>query len=446
MSNLLLLASLVLAPLASAEDGNPTVAPAEGERGKVQVWKSAGGIDFEYYVPPSYDPERGANLTVVLHGNGLDHRWTFWNHPAGEFRPDDIIVSPDGTSPLNGVNEFLGGSDDVERFHALLQELEGHWKVNQTFLYGHSQGSFFVFFYAGEHPEDVDGVCGHASGAWMGTKTSKAGQRQAIGILHGTDDHVPYGQGVGARTMYEDAKYPLVHLRTLFDWPHRPHWMQAESVLSWCEGMTSTDPDRVERCLEELAEEDRPMGVDWGALYAVAERLGALDGATQKQKNLGKRLADAVDDLATRHLAEITKSAGKGKLSDLRAGAWSGHLTRLVEDFRGVPAFEAFRKKNKKVFAVLEEDVVSSLSAWWRKQESDENDAFALGLDVLEHGFTNYQCVEIAGKLEAMAGRAKEIGLSKKDLERFESVLATWREGRRDGFKEFEALNAKAKL
>ena len=31
-------------------------------------------------VPKHYDPEKGANLTLVLHGNGLNHRWTFWNH------------------------------------------------------------------------------------------------------------------------------------------------------------------------------------------------------------------------------------------------------------------------------------------------------------------------------------------------------------------------------
>ena len=94
----MLQAVLALVPLAL--DDNPTVAPADAKPGVVYQWKAADGLPYEYRVPKGYDPEVGASLVLVLHGNGLDHRWTFWNHPKDEFRADDIVVSPDGTTPL----------------------------------------------------------------------------------------------------------------------------------------------------------------------------------------------------------------------------------------------------------------------------------------------------------------------------------------------------------
>src|SRR5690606_36754030 len=117
----------------------------------------------------------GANLTLVLHGNGLDHRWTFWNHPKDEFRADDIVVSPDGTTAHagTGANEFLAGESDIARVKALIEELKATWNVRQVFLYGHSQGAFFVFLFAGAEPELVDGVVGHAGGVWNGTDAPK---------------------------------------------------------------------------------------------------------------------------------------------------------------------------------------------------------------------------------------------------------------------------------
>ena len=132
----------LLAPLGSyarAQD-NPTVDPAKAKAGKIQKWEAADGLTFEYYVPKDYDAEVGANLTLVLHGNGLNHRWTFWNHQAGEFRKDDIVVSPDGTGVSGGNPEFLGDRQGADRLHALIEELKSVWNVRQVFLYGHSPG------------------------------------------------------------------------------------------------------------------------------------------------------------------------------------------------------------------------------------------------------------------------------------------------------------------
>ena len=439
----LFLAHLALLTLA---DDNPEKDPHKAKAGKVYQWKAADGLPYEYYVPKDYDPKQGANLTLVLHGNGLDHRWTFWNHPPGEFRAADIVVSPDGTSALPNSNEFLGNDKDAKRLHALIEELEATWNVRQTFLYGHSQGSFFVFYYAGLYPEEIDGVCGHASGMWNGTQQSKKGHHQAIGFLHGTDDaNVPYGQSSYGAQTYRDAKYPLVQMRTLFDWPHAPHYLQAESVLSWCEGMTSTDPERVAACLEVLAQPKLKMGANWSGIWEVANRLATLEGASAKQVKDGARIAAAVDELAASHVAAIEKSLGKkGKLAELSAGEWVGGLIRLLEDFEGVPAHTAFTKKHKKALEGLHETGGDAYGDYWKKKD-DPKKAFAAGLEMLTGGFVHYKTPEVAKELGALA-KDKSFKLSKKDRATFEEAVAFFAEGREKGFKDFAKRNEKTKL
>ena len=449
MGPALTLLFLLAAPAALPQDGNPQLDPREAKAGKPAGWTSADGLPFEFYVPEDYDPEAGANLTLILHGNGLDHRWAFWNHPVGEFRPNDILVSPDGTTPKEKTNtgaaEFLGTGADADRLHALLEELKSIWNVRRTYLYGHSQGSFFVFYYAGLYPEDVDGVCGHASGVWNGTQQGKKGHGQAIGFLHGTNDHIPYGQSFYGRKSYRDAKYPLVHLRTLYDWDHRPHWMQAASVLAWCEGMTSDDPAGVADCLETLAQPKLPMGADWSALWAVADRLAGLEGATPKQAKRARAVADAVDELAQDHAASIAKGLGKGKLGKLSKGTWAGELIRFLEEFEGVPAQAAFAKKHKKALASLADGADDALKEYWKERESDPDKAFQAGLELLEQGFVSYRVPEV---LKALQRWDKEgaVDLSKKERKAFEELVEVYEEARAKGFEAFRKRNEKTKL
>lgn len=440
-----------LTPITNVEairDDNPAADPREGKHGEVYKWKSADGLDYEYFVPDSYDPKIGANVTFVLHGNGLNHRWTFWNHKAGEFRADDIVISPDGTSILErtGNPEFLSGKSDVDRLHALIEEVKSIWTIKQTFLYGHSQGSFFVFFYAGEYPDDINGVVGHAGAGWA-VKQNKKGHHIAIGFMHGTDDHIPHWQASSALETYSDAKYPNTHLRTLFDWGHPPHSLQAENVLSWCEGMTSEDPNRVEVCLDYLAQTDRHMGVDWSATWSVANRLANMKNANAKQKRKGAKVAKAVDELCDTHLKKITKGLGKkGKLSILADAEWPGLLIRVIEDFAGLPTLVAFEKKNKKALGSLRDAANKALKQYWAKKEDDPKKAFAAGLDLLEGGFLNYQCVAVRKQLEEWATSASEHSISKRDLQRWEETGMNYAEARSAGFKEFEKANKKVKL
>jgi len=443
----------VLAAGVEAADDHPDVDPHEAQPGQVCEWHAADGLKYEYYVPAGYDRERGANLTLVLHGNGLDHRWTFLNHPAGEFRPDDIVVSPDGTTFTQGTNanEFLGEAKDAARLHALIGELKECWKTNQLFLYGHSQGSFFVFYYAGQYPAEVDGVVGHSSGVWNWSTLSSKGHRQAIGLMHGTaDGNVPYGQSWWGRKVYRERGYPLVHLRTLFDWGHQPSWGQAQLQLAWCEGMTSEDIARVEVCLTTLAQPDVPLGRDWSALWAVANRLANDKRATEAQRARAADLAAKVDGLAARHVAAIEASLGKAGVNQLKtvlAGEatplYVGHVPRLIEDFDGVPAAEVWHQAAARVLDKLVESAEESYGDYLRESKESKEKAFKLGMKLLDEGWMHSSVPGVAKQLERWV-QDPQLDVSKKDAERLQALLAAWREGRKAGFAEASQLDAEA--
>src|SRR5512138_3066689 len=116
--------------------------PGPKSAGEVYGWKSADGLAYEYRVPKGYDAAKGANLLFVLHGSNLDRRCGLENHAAESFRADDVVVCPDGTtSNGKGGFNFLQNEKDLQRLHALHDELRKKFKVNATYVYGHSQGS-----------------------------------------------------------------------------------------------------------------------------------------------------------------------------------------------------------------------------------------------------------------------------------------------------------------
>ena len=82
------LAVLIFAAGAHAKD-RPKRAPknARGD-GKIYQWQAQDGLAYEYTVPRSYDPEKGATLLVSFHGSNLGKGWTFWNHKVGSVCKD----------------------------------------------------------------------------------------------------------------------------------------------------------------------------------------------------------------------------------------------------------------------------------------------------------------------------------------------------------------------
>jgi len=64
-------------------------------RGELLEWKTPQGKPYWYRLPKKIDEKRPPDLLLMLHGTGLDHRWSFWNHPILQgFRSDDACVRP----------------------------------------------------------------------------------------------------------------------------------------------------------------------------------------------------------------------------------------------------------------------------------------------------------------------------------------------------------------
>ncbi|MCB9878950.1 MAG: hypothetical protein H6835_15245 [Planctomycetes bacterium] len=432
----LALLSLLTLPLAAQA---PEHAPDADAKGKVYEWKSANGLVYQYYLPKHHDAGAPLNLTFVLHGSNLDRRWGFANHKAGEFRPDDLVVCPDGTtSNGQGGFNFLQAQQDLDRLHALHAELKKTFAVRATYLYGHSQGSFFALFYAGAFPDEVQGLVAQASGMWMGTTMSKKHHHQAIVLMHGTADPVvPYGQSVGALEALRDAKYPHARLRSLEGWNHWPSQQQTEQELAWCEGMTTADPTRLAAAFATL--DAVKEGADPVALREVAARALETDGVDAKVQKAATAAIESVDACAREHTAAISKTAGKKKLD---GSPWIGHLPAFLRLFDGTPAADELAAAWKSVLDKQQDAVKKHAKDFWGKRNDKPKEAFAAGLAMVQDAFLMpaTENEELLAALDGWAKDGKQLGLSKKDLKEAEQSLSALRDGREKGQKALEKI------
>jgi pimeloyl-ACP methyl ester carboxylesterase len=338
-------------------------------------------------------------------------------------------------------HEFTAGKENADKLHELIAALQKVFHVRQTFLYGHSQGSFFVFEYAGLRPDDVNGVVGQSGALWNSSPRGSFGHKQAIAFMHGTDDmNVPYGHSVAGRSAYRESGYPLVHLRTLWGWPHAPIADQAELELAWCEGMTSDDAARVEKSLSTLSNAKAAGGLDEAALDQVAARLEKLAGATPAQVAAAKAARARVSRVAASLAAAIDKGLGKGKLTKVDGKEWSGLLVRFLEDFDGVPAREAFANAHAAELAAIAKVAQKAGVDFWGSEKGDRAKAAAAAADLLEQGFTNPSAPQVANELEPWLKEERSLKASKKEVERMGAVLGAWRRGEKDGAAAYEKL------
>jgi poly(3-hydroxybutyrate) depolymerase len=415
--------------------------PGPKSTGKVYEWKSQDGLRYHYYLPKTYDPDAEINLTFILHGSNVDRRWGFANHSAGTFRPDDLVVSPDGTTS-NGKGGFnsLQGQADLKRLHALHEELKAAFKVRATYLYGHSQGSFFSFFYAGAYPEDVQGLVGQASGVWMGTRATKKHHHQAVVLMHGTADPVvPYGQSVGGLTFYRDAKYPHVRLRSLDGWNHWPTQLQTEQQLAWCEGMTTSDVTRIAAAFDVL---DGAKGVvDPVALYQVAERASKMDGVAAGVVKKATAAMAEIEGCAAKHASLIRKSSGK-KTKKLVRKPWIGHLPLFLRHFNGVPACDQLAADWEDAIKAQGKAASKHATSFWKDRDAKPARAFKSGLKLVQDAFLTRasENEEVLGDLEEWAKAGKKLGIGKGDLKLFKTTVPVLREARAKGRKAFDKV------
>lgn len=412
---------------------------------------SKNGLHYAWELPKGYDPKAPRNLTVILHGTGLDWQWGPANNPTEVFRANDVVVSVDGTSPGEGTSRlFLGEKKDADAFAAFLGEMKSAFAIKDVFLYGHSQGGFFVVYFAGEHPGLVAGVVAHASGSWNWSKMTAPVKKVAIAFMHGTlDPVVPYWQSPGARDAYVKEGFKLVHLRRLQDYNHWPNAVRANECLDWCEGMTTSDPATALDAVKRILEPKKADEYQWTTVVGFSgarEVLRRFDGkgvaplANVDPKLLASAadLAKKVEDQGAKHVKALEKDVpSKDKLK--LGGDWLGHLIALREDFRGIESVEAYIKKIGYDDALEAESKTSGeIFRAWKTNDSKktfETVVESIGGAFLVEGFP----VELTSKMDEWKAQAKTLGIGDKSLKKY-ADFAAWKSGWEKGLKRYEAL------
>lgn len=441
---------LVGGPLEAADLEQKAPSPKDG--GKVYAWKAADGLVYAWRGPQRYDAKQGVNLTLILHGSNLGHGWGFANHAAKTFRPDDLVVSPDGTTPNgNGGFNFLREPKDGNRLHALIEELKQAFQVRATYLYGHSQGSFFALQYAGQHPQDVNGIVAHASGVWTWTNLGKHGHHIPVVFLHGTQDPVVgYGQSVGGWEALREAGYPTVRLRSLEFWNHWPaehngSVPHTSQQLAWVEGMSTTDPERLRVCLERLlpaSGKDERAEHDWAGLYTLAARVAALEDAPADLRERAAKAAAKVEALAQAHATALAMPPGAA----FDGKPWIGHLPVFLRAFPGVPARDALAERWKDTLEKHKREAIAHLRRYYPAlQKGKHAEAFEEGASAIQSGFLWHECADagLRKSLQEWHKDAKKLKLAKGALKSFDSVMPAFDECIQEGWKAFTGLNHK---
>jgi hypothetical protein len=154
-----------------------------------------------------------------------------------------------------------------------------------------------------------------------------------------------------------------------------------------------------------------------------------------------------VDKLAQQHLAAIDAELGKGGLSGwkhLHEGPAVGHLIRVLEDFDGVPAREAWAKKNQSTLKTLADTAQSAYDDYQRNLQGSPDKAFDAGLKLVDAGYLHYDVPAVLDQLDRWAG-AGQVKLSDADKKKLTELGEAYRSSRKDGFAEYEQLNKGAK-
>ena len=422
-----------LSPLAvRAEDEPRRVAPADGvPRAERLAWKTAEGVEYEYAVPKSYARERGATLLVMLHGSNLDRRWSFANFEVGKFRRDDIIVSPDGTTPNgNGGFNFMGERADADRVAALIRSFQKALRVERVYLFGHSQGAFFCFYFMGEYPALVDAICPHAGGLWTGCKLPKETKEKPIAILHARADAVvPLSNSEGARDHLEKQGYRNLRLEILEDATEQSgHWPRpdkTEPLLAWCDSLTATGPASQLRSAAAQITGDEP------AIGRALELVNRAKAGAGKLKKEEKARADA-DGLAIDAAAEAFVTSHVDALGPAMPakppfayGDWTLHFLTAQRWCEGSEKWKAFEKPLAAEQA-KHEKTAQPLQAALEKAEKAgaAADAFKLAFRIWRDAWLSRDAARAAtGKLRTWA-EAPPKGIAEADVQSYRDEAA----------------------
>lgn len=411
------------------------------------------GLKYLWWLPENLEKKKPLGITIICHGTGGDRRWGAWNQKPKVFRPDDVVLSLDGPSPGQGESRlFLAEKDDLEQVAETIAEAKKAFQADRVFLYGHSQGGFFVALFAGRYPTLVDGFCSHASGFW--TETDLAGLKGLpVALMHGSRDPVvPYRQSVGSRDHAFENGVKSILLRRVEFYNHWPNAVRANEALDWCEGLSTKEPRRALELARRIVaakpadEYSFSAAPPFGAARDILRRFEAAPARPFPKPDAAiageaKALAQKIEAEVKRHVEALKKSVGKKADLVLGEKNYLGHLAALREDARGVDAAEAY-------FKAIDFDTVAKqhaktagklLEQWYASGEKDPlGFARAFGAEIsncfLFEGFP-------PETYEAMRKAADDPALTKSKKDEAAALsIRRWHTGWSEGAKAYRNL------
>jgi predicted esterase len=398
---------------------------------------SPGKRPYMYRVP---DPgPRAPHLIVMCHGTGLTYPWAFWNYPihTGQFRKHDFVVAPESEDPKRG---FIQGQADRDEVVALIKLFRKTWpQIRSVYLYGHSQGAFFCYYFAGEEPDLVDGIVAHAGNFFKAKLDKGARDRVAIGILHGRADAVvTVDCAFRTELVYREGGYRNVRLmiaeglnETSGHWPLPWH---VARMLAWCDEVTAKTPmDAAEAALAELMQESPDLAA---VATAVAAGRKLLEKApAEEARPAAERLAaveallDAASDAFAAALLPTADADSKA------AGPWATQV-RIAQ--------RAFGPKWREAFAALQKEAARQTKAddeAFLGLAKGTKKSYAKALETLQKGFLGDGYDRLFVQLgrydkpgdsvdekDLAAYRAKESDLKRHDEAGRKAAAALWAE------------------
>lgn len=441
------LALALCATAASAQDDPPQAEPSpKAPAGDVLAWTSPQGQPFWYRLPKKMSERDPVALVFMLHGTGMPWKWAFFNYPIanGQFRGDDIVVAPEGMTPgANDTFNFLQGPKDGEQIVALIELFKAQFPIDRVYLYGHSQGAFFCYWFAGEHPELVDGIVAHAGNVLDVRHSKLAKEKVAIGILHATADQVvPVDCAYRSEKIYRDEGYQKVKLEIVEGLgEHAGHWPlpdHAAQMFEWLDQVSVATPAQaLGIALAELAKEGPSAAIVADAHAQASALLIKYRGDDEAELDarlalVGTWLADAAAAHAEA-IAAAAAAAGDGAAD----AAWPAHFAAAHRAFAGREAWEDALKDVVKDAQKHDKQLDKAIGGLEKPSKS----SFGKGVEALEEAWLAARWDELRAHLERIAADPPK-GLKEGDVAALSALAAARAEPRAAGAKAAAELDA----
>jgi predicted esterase len=432
----------------------------KAEPGTTYAWRSTDGLRFAWRLPEGFDPASGVDAVVLLHPRGADFRWgaaTFTDVPEAPPGParTRLIISVDGTAPFAGrpnVRSWEAQEFQALHFRDFLLQMTREFPVQRVFLAGQGEGGAFAVYFAMRFPALADGVVVQSAALFDGEPTGKT--NIPLVFVHGSSDSItPLARAFAARSAFEDAGSTSARVRVAPGLNDFANPARIAEGLDYAKGLRSMDEGEVLSAARAIltpkpADEVGYRGPVWfaGAREVLLRLTGTgvepLEDVAAETRVSAQTLLDRIDAHAEAHLAVLRPVVGpSAALLGPDGGAWLGHLLALREDFRGVPAVEAFIAEIG--FDAVQAEhraLAAEFRDRWDPDAGEPGEQFAGAVDAFGGAFLSWTLpLDVGGRCRAWARRAGELKIPPETAAQVE-VVENVDKGVRDGLEGYQRL------